>query len=152
MPSINSLLVKLKADFPQFQFISGKEFRWAPHENVVYYRTDSDAAASLLHELSHAILDHQAYIRDIQLIEYEQAAWQYARTALGVRYQIEISLDDIEDSLDTYRNWLHSRSNCPECSATGIQVKRSLYSCLACHSKWHVNDARTCQLQRTIVT
>lgn len=152
MLSISSLLVKLGADFPQFQFISGKEFRWAPHENAVYYLIGSDNIAALLHELSHAVLNHQAYARDIQLIEYEQAAWQYAKTVLGMRYKIEISQDHIEDSLDTYREWLHARSSCPECSATGIQIKQNLYSCLACHSKWRVNDARTCQLQRTILT
>lgn len=152
MLSISSLLVKLEADFPQFQFISGKEFRWAPHENAVYYQADSNNTAALLHELSHAVLNHQAYTRDIQLIEHEQAAWQHARAVLGLGYQVEISFDDIEDSLDTYREWLHARSSCPECSATGVQIKQSLYSCLACHRKWHVNDARTCQLQRTTVT
>ena len=152
MLSTSSLLAKLQNDFSHFQFISGSEFRWAPQENTVYYPIDTHDSASLLHELSHAVLDHQTYTRDIQLLDCEQAAWQYAKTVLAMRYGIEISQDAIEDSLDTYRDWLHARSSCPECRATGMQIKQSMYSCLACRSKWHVNDARTCQLQRTIIT
>lgn len=152
MQSITSLVNKLKTDFPQFTFKVGTEFRWAPNEATLYFDAISDDRASLLHELSHAILDHQHYSRDIQLIEYEQAAWYYAQAKLSQRYEIVIDQEQIEASIDTYRDWLHARSTCPHCDATGVQVKLRLYSCLACSTKWQVNDARICELRRRIVT
>lgn len=152
MPSITSLIIKLKADFPQFQFIQGETFQWSPHKMTVYYQSNSSDSAALLHELSHAILGHQRFTRDIQLVEYEQAAWHHAQEALAPRYHIDIVEDMVQASLDTYRDWLHSRSRCPGCGATGLQIKQQLYSCVACHTKWHVNDARICELRRTIVT
>jgi len=151
MLSTISLVSKLKADFPQFRFIEGEEFRWAPNEAAIYFDATSSDTASLLHELSHAILDHRQYSRDIQLIEFEQAAWQYAQTVLSEHYAVSISQDNIDTSLDTYRDWLHARSQCPYCKATGLQVKSRLYSCLACTTKWRVNDARVCELRRVVV-
>lgn len=151
MPSTTSLITKLQTDFPLFQLTPGDTFRWAPHEKTVYYPADSPDIASLLHELSHAILNHQRFMRDIQLMEYEQAAWHHAREVLGPRYQVAITIGQVETSLDTYRDWLHARSRCPQCDATGLQTKQRVYSCLACHAKWHVNDARVCELRRTVI-
>lgn len=151
-PSISSLIAKLRAHFPQFQFIAGDVFRWAPEEMAIYYIDNALDAPSLLHELSHAILDHREFDRDIQLIAYEQAAWHYAREVLAPEYRIAISSDHIEDSLDTYRDWLHARSRCPQCGATGLQSKQRLYVCLVCQTKWQVNDARQCQLRRNVLT
>jgi len=151
MPSTTSLVSKLRADFPQFHFAEGEEFRWSPNETTVYFDPTSRDTASLLHELSHAILDHRQYSRDIQLIELEQAAWQYARGTLSERYKVAISQDHIDYSLDTYRDWLHARSQCPHCKATGLQIKSHLYSCLACSTKWRVNNARVCELRRVVV-
>lgn len=151
MPSTASLIVKLRTDFPQFQFTPGSEFRWAPHETTVYYKEDSTDSASLLHELSHALLEHRAFTRDIQLIIIEQTAWHHAQKVLGPLYAVEIRGEQVEDSLDTYRDWLHARSTCPTCTATGAQIKQLLYSCVACHTKWKVNDARICELRRTVL-
>jgi hypothetical protein len=150
MLSITSLVDRLRADFPQFHFAAGEEFRWSPPETTVYFKEHSTDTSSLLHELSHALLGHNHYIRDIQLIEFEQAAWNYAKTDLSRRYGIEIDIEQVEDSLDTYRDWLHARSICPACGATGLQIKSHIYSCLACSTKWQVNDARVCGLRRTV--
>jgi hypothetical protein len=77
----------------------------------------------------------------------ESDAWQKAEQ-VGRQYDYEISPIAIEDALDTYRDWLHSRSVCPLCTATGLQIRRSRYQCLACTTIWRVNDARTCSLRR----
>lgn len=151
MLSTTSLGAKLQADFAEFNFAAGEAFRWSPHEMTIYYQSDSHDTASLFHELSHAILGHRHYTRDVQLLEYEQAAWHTAKNDLAPRYDIDIPQDQIEDALDTYRNWLHARSRCPACEATGLQIKQHTYSCLACHTKWQVNDARICGLRRTVV-
>jgi len=148
MPSTSSLLNKLRADYPHFQFIAGREFRWSPDEQTIFYDDSTDDPASLLHELAHATLGHQGYTRDIELIEMEQSAWQHATATLASRYRIVVSEDIVESSLDTYRDWLHARSTCPNCNATGLQTRKSIYACMACRTQWHVNDARICALRR----
>jgi hypothetical protein len=152
MPSITSLVSRLQVDFPAFQFVSGADFCWSPERKTISYSKSSDDHASLLHELSHAILKHDTFTRDVQLLALEQAAWQHAKSTLSLEYDITITQDQIEDSLDTYRDWLHARSTCPNCQAIGMQGKQRLYSCLVCRTKWHTNDARVCALRRVIVT
>ncbi len=148
MPSITSLVDKLKIDFPNVQFKTGQEFRWSPMENTIFFDSTSNDLGSLLHELSHAALQHGDYHKDIQLIEMERDAWEYAKTILCAQYEVTIDENDIQDALDTYRDWLHARSTCPKCQATGIQTKKYTYKCIVCTSQWHVNDARVCALRR----
>jgi len=148
MPSITSLAAKLCVDFPRFQFVHDKEFRWSPVEKIVFFDQASDDSASLLHELAHALLEHRDYTKDIQLIEMERDAWLYAREELCPKYKVIVTDEEVQDALDTYRDWLHARSTCPECSATGIQAKMHTYRCIACGSRWRVNDARICTLRR----
>lgn len=147
MPSITSLVETFKATYPQFTFTEGDEFRWNPNEQTIFYTVSSNDSASFLHELAHALLGHVTYVKDIQLLEMEREAWQHA-IEIAPRYAVSISEDLLESSLDTYRDWLHARSQCPTCKATGIQTRQSVYKCLACNALWRVNDARTCGLKR----
>ncbi|MDB5187237.1 MAG: hypothetical protein JWM07_709 [Candidatus Saccharibacteria bacterium] len=148
MPSTTSLVSSLHSDFPGFIFRESNEFHWSPRENTIFYDHTSDDCASLLHELAHAILQHTKYAKDIQLIEMERDAWDHATTTLAPIYTIEISHAATQDALDTYRDWLHARSTCPHCKATGIQSKKNQYRCVLCSTKWRVNDARICALRR----
>jgi len=151
MPSITSLTTKLRTDFPQYTFTPDAMFRWSPDDQTVFYDDTSGNQAALLHELSHALLGHKKYTKDIQLLEMERDAWERAR-GLGPTYGVAIDEAAIQDSLDTYRDWLHARSTCPNCQATGIQSKKSLYSCIACGTSWRVNEARICALRRYTTT
>jgi len=148
MPSIFSLLSKLRCDFPAINFASGNEFYWSSSTQTVFYNEGSDETALLLHELAHGLLGHVAYRRDVELLAIERQAWDYAITELAPRYAIKITEDDIEHALDSYRDWLHARSTCPNCHATGIQTGQKQYRCLACHKIWSVNEARQCALRR----
>lgn len=148
MPSTTSLATSLQHDFPSFTFQASDEFRWSPQENIIFYNQTSDDSASLLHELGHAVLKHHNYSKDIGLIEMERDAWQYATSTLAPRYDITITDEVIQDALDTYRDWLHARSTCPNCKATGVQTKESQYKCVLCAAQWRVNDARICALRR----
>lgn len=148
MPA-TSLLAKLEHDFPSIHFAPGDGFRWSPTESTVFYDDPSDFA-QLLHETSHGLLDHRDFIRDITLLEMERDAWQKARE-LALSYQLAISDDTIETALDTYRDWLEARSNCPNCSMTGVQQARYHYRCPACLTTWRVNDARVCGLKRYVI-
>lgn len=148
MPSTPSLLVRLSLDFPSIRFVPSDSYRWHAPDATIFYVADSGDDCALLHEVAHAALHHRSYDRDVQLIEMEQNAWEYARASLTKRYGVMIDDDTIQDSLDTYREWLHTRSLCPGCQATGIQTRKDHYQCLACRTQWRVNEARLCSLRR----
>lgn len=148
MPSTPSLLDRLTADYPELTFQAGDHDRWSPAEQTVYYDQAAKDSATLLHELSHALLKHIDYDKDIGLIDMERDAWAYAADTLGPKYGVAIDDDIVQDSLDSYRDWLHARSTCPTCSSTGIQTQSNGYKCVACRATWLVNDARICALRR----
>ena len=146
MQSTTLLAAKLSKDFPDLRFVADDHFRWSPDSKVIYF-DPHDKPDHLLHELSHALLGHTDYIRDIQLIEMECDAWEHAKQS-SAHYGIALDDNEIQDALDTYRDWLHARSICPTCSATGMQTKKYQYKCLVCQGNWKVNDARVCTLRR----
>jgi len=148
MPSTNLLLPKLEHAFPALTFAAGTRFAWSPDKKTVFYdETDTDNTSLLLHELAHGILEHRDYSKDIELIAIETAAWDKA-LLLADDYGVKITDDTVQDNLDTYREWLHARSTCPECEATGYQTGKNTYSCVACAHTWRVNEARICGLKR----
>ena len=150
MVKTNSLADRLRNDFPEFHFEPSDDFRWNPNSRTICLtdiHTPFDAL-TLLHEVAHACLSHTFFTRDIDLLKMERAAWSHARDVLAPRYGIDTNEDDVEDMLDTYRDWLHARSSCPSCSMTGVQSAESHYRCLSCSHAWRVNDARRCGLRR----
>jgi hypothetical protein len=148
MPT-SDLLPNIISQFPQLSFVVGEEFRWSPQKKTITYNLeDPHLTARLLHEVAHAELGHHEYERDIELIAYERDAWHYAKATLSPLFGVIIDSDTIEDDLDTYRDWLHARSTCPECSATGIQTNEKEYTCVACRTVWTVNQAIGCGLKR----
>ncbi len=147
-PSISSLLPRLRDAYPDLEFVASDHFAWQPTgSRVVYNEAADDAVWQLLHELGHGLLGHTAYARDIELISMERDAWQ---RAISVAHDFGLTLppDTIEAHLDSYRDWLHARSTCPDCQQTGIQTAEKTYTCPHCRTAWSVNDARTCQLRR----
>lgn len=147
MPSTRLLIKKLKIDFTQFSFQESDDFLWSPSNQTVFYVNIEGGYAYLLHELSHGLLGHADYTRDVELLAMERTAWDKA-LILAKTYNEIIGSDIVEFNLDTYRDWLHSRSTCPNCQATGLQIKKRLYTCPACRHNWRVNDARICALRR----
>lgn len=149
MQSTNWLIDRLKSDFPAFHFEISDKFLWSANRQTIYVNTDvSYSTEFTLHELSHALLSHEGYRTDIDLIKLERDAWEYARTHLAPRYDYVIEEEIIQDNLDTYRDWLHARSKCPECATTGLQTRSRYYTCLSCRHSWRVNEARLCALRR----
>jgi len=152
MPLISSRIDRLKQDYPHLYFQPAREFRWSSEEQTVFYDPNSSDTAPLLHEVAHALLAHSEYTKDVHLIEIERDAWEYAKNHLAPTYDFSIDDSVIQNHLDTYRDWLHSRSTCPHCHATGVQGKQSQYKCLACGTLWRVNDARSCALRRYTIS
>ena len=148
MPSTISILKQLKNDYPKFSFAKDDKFQWSSSENTIYYDPSAtNQAIFLLHELSHAILGHSSYDQDIQLLSMERQAWDHT-TSLAPTYNVIIDDEIVQSNLDSYRDWLHSRSTCPKCSANGLQIDKSIYKCPACAHSWQVNEAKTCALRR----
>lgn len=146
MPSIISLINRIQQDHPKLAFEVSDRFSWNPEDFTITYTTHY-LPHKLLHEVAHSILNHTEYDRDIELLDMERVAWEKA-AQLGELYNIQVSIQAIEDALDTYRDWMHSRSICPVCSSTGIQNSTATYRCVSCYNLWRVNEARTCELRR----
>ena len=139
---MDQLVTKLKQDYPYLSFSAGAAACWSPEKRQIYYSPDSDyqASAGLLHEVAHALLGHQSYDTDVDLLKKEVAAWQKA-VEIAPNYGLRLNTEYIQDCLDTYRNWLHKRSSCPACHANGIQGTES-YQCLTCGHQWRVSASR----------
>ena len=148
---LDSLLVRIAADYPQLSFVEGAQFAWhSGRGRVAYHKAGQNtthAMLSLLHELGHAILDHKDYSHDIELLQIEVATWDRART-LAAHYGVETDEDYIQDCLDTYRDWLHLRATCPTCFSRSLQASRSQYRCHNCQTEWTVTRSRLCRPYR----
>lgn len=145
--AFNNLLQQLRSNFPEILFEQGDDFRWSPGVKTVYYPADGTETAMLLHETAHASLGHTDYDHDIDLIHLERAAWN-TTIELGEKFGVPVDVETVESALDTYRDWLHARSLCPNCRQNGVQTTENTYTCVLCHQKWTVNDARSCGLKR----
>lgn len=153
--SMSQLIKKLSNAHPTITFSKSDRFVWLPSTRTISYDASIDGAPLLLlHELAHALLQHHAYTRDVELVAMESAAWEKAVAYVAENSEqlpgisLQLSDDIVQNHLDTYRDWLHARSTCPVCSATGYQVSRDTYACPACSHRWRVNEARICALRR----
>lgn len=150
MLSTSQLLSNIKTDYPHITTKIGDDFRWSPSESTIYYIDGDDAATYIIHELAHALLKHNDYQSDLELLAMEREAWSMAVNTLAPNYRLNIDTDIVDLSMDSYRDWLHARSQCPKCDSTGLEVSKSNYRCLACSTSWTANEARICRLRRTI--
>lgn len=136
---------KLQELFPRLQFTAGKQFYWSPATGEIFYNAEANgrkALWSLLHETGHALLGHNSYKADFELIRLEVEAWEKAKQ-LADRLSIEIDDDHIQDCLDTYRDWLYKRSVCPNCNTKCLQQGDFVhYRCFNCHTVWKVGSNR----------
>lgn len=151
MQSTISLIKQLEDDFPSHKFEKSSLFSWSPTDNTIFFDiNDNNCQILILHELAHSLLNHTDYSRDVELITIERSAWDKS-VELCQKYSIQYSDTFAQLNLDTYRDWLHDRSTCPNCKATGIQSNKNKYKCLSCNYIWRVNEARMCALRRYIV-
>lgn len=158
---MESLFERIKRDFDWLEFRVGRKFAFRAPKTVFFedYRgekglvkkcvqinnedvlknsvqKDTDFSEqlfylSLFHEIGHAILKHQDFSTDPERLKMERAAWEEARI-LCSRYQIEYNIEYVEEKMDTYRDWLHSRSICAQCGLTRFQDTVGIYHCPRC--------------------
>lgn len=134
MPKLTSLLNKLQQDYPELSFSSAERYQFSPPATI-YFDAANPEPLLLLHELGHYLLKQYDYTSDIELLRIESAAWQQAKQ-LCATYNVEWDEDFAEDRLDSYRNWLHANSLCPNCQISGYQDTNGLYHCPLCAKKW----------------
>ena len=134
MPKLTSLLNKLQQDYPELSFSSAERYQFSPPATI-YFDAANPEPLLLLHELGHYLLKQYDYTSDIELLRIESAAWQQAKQ-LCATYKVEWDEDFAEDRLDSYRNWLHANSLCPNCQISGYQDTNGLYHCPLCAKKW----------------
>lgn len=145
------LLHRLQQDHPQLDFTPGTQFRWSPLKQQILFVKKQLAQPqgywTILHELSHALLGHQGYSSDLDLVRMESAAWEHAHQLAEV-YELSIPNDYIQNCLDTYRDWLHLRSACPRCTTHSLQQNEQNYACYNCGHAWRVSTSRFCRPYR----
>lgn len=145
------IIDSLQRRFPHLTFHEGAIFSWSPETQEIFYdatKPQESRIWSLLHETGHALLEHQSYRTDLELISLEIAAWEKAKQ-LAHEFQIEIDEEHIQDCLDTYRDWLYQRSVCPRCNNKSLQQDDiAFYQCFNCHTAWKVAPSRFCRAYR----
>lgn len=148
---MSDLLVAFRKTFPDISFVAADSFYWSPRKRVIHYDESSlreePGRWSLLHEAGHALLDHQTYSTDFDLLKIEVSAWEKAKV-LGKKHGHQIDENHIEDCLDTYRDWLYLRSTCPSCMNSSQQINSTTYRCFNCNSEWTVSASRKCRSYR----
>lgn len=146
---MEKLIHKIKLDHPGLTFNPGRSHCWSPDKGQISYPKENQAYSieGLLHELGHARLNHYGYTSDVELLQKEVEAWQEA-LCLASLYGLNLDEDHMQDCLDTYRDWLHKRSICPNCTSTGIQNSEQYYSCINCGHAWRVTPSRFCRTYR----
>jgi len=151
IPTLEQLLSRIAADYPQLRLVEGTRFSWHAGKKQVRYKKHSASVVQdtfpLLHEVGHALLEHQDYTHDIELLQLEVAAWEKARELAGA-YGITLDEDYVEDCLDTYRDWLHLRATCPACFGRSLQASPRRYHCFNCQTEWSVTRSRLCRPYR----
>jgi hypothetical protein len=152
---MEDLLTKIRADYPAVSFVEGTRFSWHAQKNHISYKKTARQRPqdlwALLHELGHALLGHEDYANDVDLLQMEVAAWHKAEV-LAEQYQIPLDSDYAQDCLDTYRDWLHVRATCPTCYGRSLQTSPTQYRCFNCQTTWQVSRSRLCRpyrLQKT---
>ncbi len=137
LPSISDI----KASFPQFNFSEHEVFHWSPQNQTVFYNQidilERSGIYQLLHEIGHALCSHTNYTSGVTLLKMETQAWTKAQE-IAKDYNLKIDPERIERCLDSYRDWLHLRSACPQCQSVSIETSNNQYHCFNCMQKWKV--------------
>ena len=128
-----SFLDKIRRDYPDLKFVTGRKFAFRPPKTVVVGPEEPDDSLLLLHELGHAILKHREFGTNVMRLKMERAAWEKARE-LANAYGVIFDDDKVERELDTYREWLDKKSRCPKCGLTRYETPDGEYHCPKCEN------------------
>lgn len=127
-----TFLANVRGDHPEVKFVAGKRFSFRPPRTVVFCDEPGDAASLLLlHELGHFLTGRFDFKTEVERLKIEVMAWKKARE-LATKYGVFVDEDLIEGELDTYRDFLHQKSRCPDCGLTRFQTPDKVWHCPKC--------------------
>ncbi len=146
--SLDIILQHIKTNHSNVTYKKSNKSYWDPLSQTIFHNPNKNyAEVTLLHELGHAINQDKQYKYDTDLLKMELQAWQQANK-ISKKLAIDIDKNYIEDCMDSYRNWLHARSKCPNCSQNSIQNSELKYVCLNCGCTWQTSRERFCRTYR----
>lgn len=131
-----AFLNQLAKDYPDFRFKRGAKFAFRPPKTIIVGPPEPHWEHLVLHELGHAILGHRAFRMDVERLKMEAMAWEKA-AELAEHYELEFDDAVAQEELDTYRDWLHKKSRCPNCGLTRFQTPDLQYHCPRCKAFKH---------------
>lgn len=142
---LEALIDYLKSTYKDIDFAYGDRFKYHYPNKIMLENPKNPGtppeffALQTLHELGHALCKHKDYQTDIERLKIERAAWEAAKTVYeklpkNLKGTFKWDEDYIENSLDTYRNWLHQKSTCKTCGLTCYQTDDGQYHCPRCES------------------
>lgn len=147
LPSIQ----QITEDFSQLAFKESEDFYFSARNKVIYYNKKlvltEPGVFQLFHEIGHALAGHHHYESGVELLKIESEAWHRAKQ-IAHEYRLKIPEALIEHCLDSYRDWLHLRSVCPNCSAVGVESGINYYHCFNCFQKWTVPSSQRARCYR----
>lgn len=123
----------LEKEYTELRFVFGAKFAFRPPRTIIIGPSEPFWQLLTLHEISHALLKHSSFKMDVERLKMEKAAWEKARE-LAILYNVGVDDDLIQGELDTYRDWLHKKSRCPQCGLTRFQTPDARYHCPLCDS------------------
>ncbi|MBQ3306365.1 hypothetical protein IJH02_02955 [Candidatus Saccharibacteria bacterium] len=143
--NLKQLLDYLQTAYPNFHFLYGNRFKFRYPDQISLENPENSAipleffALQTLHELGHALCKHKDYTIDISRLKIECEAWETAKTAYeklpeNLKNTLKWDENYVEDSLDTYRDWLHTRSKCKKCGLTRFQTEDGEWHCPRCEN------------------
>ncbi len=152
LSEFNKVLDKLIAFYPDVKFISGKIFSYNPEKRSINYPAKVNnvkkSIYALLHEVGHYACNHVSYDHDLDLLEKELEAWRKARQ---IASELDINISDkyVDNCLNSYRDWLHQRSQCQLCSnpaaIKSYSDNKFLKHCLICNQSELVEIYSLCK-------
>lgn len=124
----------LQQKFPTFNFKPGSKFAFRPPKTIILGPPQDNFGLLSLHELGHALCKHKNYHTHIERLKIESEAWQMAKILCQNHPDLGIIYDEdfAEMQLDTYRDWLHQKSQCKKCRLTRFQTPDGIYHCPQC--------------------
>lgn len=131
---MGDLITSLKQDFPDFYFTYGKRFSFRPPKTIVIGPDEGEKTPMLLfHELGHALSHQYSYKTAVERLKIESIAWSEGKKAYQNYHSLPPWDDDfVEENLDTYRDWLHTKSKCKACGLTMFQNQDGTWECPYC--------------------
>lgn len=127
-----TFLANVRGDFPEVRFTKGPRFSFRPPKTVVFADLNRGGELLLLHELGHFLTGRFDFRTEVERLKIEVMAWEKARE-LAAKYGVFVDEELIEEELDTYRDFLHQKSRCPDCGLTRFQTPDKVWHCPHCN-------------------